>query len=111
MKITKRILLIVSAVVICFSSMLTASVSVNASTKDEAILSQADDKFTPLYTTAPDSSLKEHKSADSEASKNYKVFYSQTTFLALLAGYLIIFKVKGIDHSQKMHRKSRPDED
>ena len=37
------------------------------------------------------------------SSGDYALFYTQTTFLALLAGYLIIFKVKGTKTKEKMH--------
>ena len=80
--------------------------AVNASTPDEVIISQQDGGFVPLYTESPDSSLKEY-SSDEYSSKDYRIFYTQTTFLALFAGYLILFKIKGINHDQKMHRRKK----
>lgn len=112
MKLSKRITVIIISVVLSISILASVQITAFSATNDEALISQADDKLTPLYTTAPDSSLKEHKTTDVETSKNYNLFYAETTVLALLAGYLIIFKAKGIDHSQKMHRRSkRVDED
>lgn len=80
--------------------------TVNASTSDEVIISQQDDGFVPLYTESPDSSLKEY-SSDEYSRKDYRIFYTQTTFLALLAGYLILFKIKGLNHNEKMHRRKK----
>ena len=64
----------------------------------------AENDFTPIYTTSPDSSLKQ-SSKMSKGESN--LFYTQTTCIALFAGYLILFKVKGIDHSEKMHRRNK----
>ncbi len=66
---------------------------VNASSPDEAVITAQDDKFVPLYTVAPDSTYKGDIS-DTDSKMNYQLFYTQTTFLALIAGYLIVFKVK-----------------
>lgn len=74
---------------------------------DESVLTAQDDRFQP-YTIAPDNGeMTDISSEESNTSKCYELFYTQTTFLALLAGYLILFKVKGIDHSEKMHRRIR----
>lgn len=100
-KIRNTLLIILSVILIGASSFSTA---VYAASPDEAVLSEANDNYTPLYTTSPHNSdgdlslLKEEKS-------NSALFYTQTTFLALMAGYLILFKAKGFDHSQKMHRR------
>lgn len=84
-----------SVILICLTLLLTsATVTVSASSVDEAVISSQDDKYVPLYTVSPDSSL-----------KDYALFYTQTTFLALIAGYLILFKVKGINHDEKMHSR------
>lgn len=92
-----------SVVLICLTLLFSCTaVTVSASSIDEAVISSQDDKYTPLYTVSPDNSLKDHDSADF-SSKDYALFYTQTTFLALIAGYLILFKVKGINHDEKMH--------
>lgn len=99
MKSIKKILvLILSITLIAFSG-----VTVSASTGDEAVISAQDDKYTPLYTTSPDSSLKDYTSSDLSTA-DYRLFYTQTTFLALIAGYLILFKVKGIKRDES-HRR------
>ena len=94
-----------SVVLICLSLLLSCTaVTVSASSIDEAVISSQDDKYTPLYTVSPDSSLKDYDSPNF-SSKDYALFYTQTTLLALIAGYLILFKVKGINHDEKMHRR------
>lgn len=94
-----------SVIFICLTFMLScAALTVSASSVDEAIISSQDDKYVPLYTVSPDSSLKDYDSPDF-SSKDYALFYAQTTFLALIAGYLILFKVKGINHDEKMHSR------
>lgn len=100
-KIKKVIFIMISAIIIAMSF---GGLSVNASTMDEAVISGQNEDVTPLYTTAPDSSLKDHSKSE-QSTKDYRLFYTQTTFLALLAGYLILFKVKGINHDEKMHRR------
>lgn len=102
---------VLSVVLLCLALMLSSTaVTVSASSIDEAVISSQDDKYTPLYTVSPDSSLKDYDSPDF-SSKDYALFYTQTTFLALIAGYLILFKVKGIKHDEKMHgRKVRKNE-
>lgn len=102
----KRVL---TLILICLTAIFSiGAVSANAATGDEAVISAQDDKYVPLYTKSPDSSLKNHESTDF-SSKDYALFYTQTTFLALIAGYLILFKVKGINHAEKMHRRKRND--
>lgn len=94
-----------SVVLICLSLLLSCTAAtVSASSIDEAVISSQDDKYVPLYTVSPDSSLKDYDSPDF-SSKDYALFYTQTTFLALIAGYLILFKVKGIKHDEKMHSR------
>lgn len=97
-----------SVVLICLTVLFSCTAAtVSASSVDEAVISSQDDKYTPLYTVSPDSSLKDYDSPDF-SSKDYALFYTQTTFLALIAGYLILFKVKRINHDEKMHgRKGR----
>lgn len=97
-----------SVVLICLILLFfCTAVTVSASSIDEAVISSQDDKYVPLYTISPDSSLKDYDSPDF-SSKDYALFYTQTTFLALIAGYLILFKVKGIKHDEKMQsRKGR----
>ena len=99
-----------SVVLICLSLLLSCTAAtVSASSIDEAVISSQDDKYVPLYTVSPDSSLKDYNSPDF-SSKDSAIFYTQTTFLALIAGYLILFKVKGIKHDEKMHgRKNNKD--
>lgn len=94
-----------SVIFICLTFMLSCTaLTASASSVDEAIISSQDDKYVPLYTVSPDSSLKDYDSPDF-SSKDYALFYTQTTFLALIAGYLILFKVKGINHDEKMHSR------
>ena len=94
-----------SVVLICLSLLLSCTAAtVSASSIDEAVISSQDDKYVPLYTVSSDSSLKDYDSPDF-SSKDYALFYTQTTFLALIAGYLILFKVKGIKHDEKMHSR------
>ena len=94
-----------SAILICLILLFSCTaVTVSASSIDEAVISSQDDKYVPLYTVSPDSSLNDYNSPDF-SSKNSALFYTQTTLLALIAGYLILFKVKGINHDEKMHRK------
>ena len=94
-----------SVILICLILLFSCTaVTVSASSIDEAVISSQDDKYVPLHTISPDSSLKDYNSPDF-SSKNSALFYTQTTLLALIAGYLILFKVKGINHDEKMHRR------
>ena len=80
-------------------------VSAATAPADDEIVSR-DDGFVPEYTLNPDPSLKEH--GGFELSRGDAVlFYTETTALALLAGYLILFKAKGIPKHEKMHRRAR----
>lgn len=88
--------------VICLSVSVVQTSAV--SSPDEAVISQVDDKYTPLYTTSPNSTDRDIDDFEN-SSKDYALFYTQTTLLALVAGYLVLFKIKGIDHSEKMHRR------
>lgn len=99
----KRFLAVIISSFICFGAVQNVSA---VSSPDQSVLTTADDKYKPLYTIPSDNNTQSDDFAEAEkSSKDYALFYTQTTFLALLAGYLIIFKVKGIDHSQKMHRR------
>lgn len=94
-----------SVIFICLAMLFSCTaVTVSAASVDEALISSQDDKYVPLYTVSPDSSLKDYNSPDF-SSKDSAIFYTQTTFLALIAGYLILFKVKGINHDEKMHHR------
>ena len=94
-----------SVILICIILLFSCTaVTVSASSIDEAVISSQDDKYVPLHTISPDSSLKDYNSPDF-SSKDSALFYTQTTLLALIAGYLILFKVKGINHDEKMHRR------
>ena len=105
-KLKRLSLALISAIICIFSAANICAVS----SPDQSVLTVADDKFEPLYTTSPDNGITSSDFLNTDnTSKNYTLFYTQTTFLALLAGYLIIFKVKGIDHSQKMHRRQNND--
>ena len=97
MKFLCKIFSCIAAVIICFS----AVVAYSAASVDEAGIFPADDSYVPPYTVEPENSSLSDDSAD-----NYILFYSQTTALALVAGYLILFKAKGIDHTDKMHSRS-----
>lgn len=104
MKIFKRFTVIAVSILISIFSVFSVCA---VSSPDESVLTAQDDRFQP-YTIASDSSESfDISSEEGNVSKNYELFYTQTTFLALLAGYLILFKVKGIDHSEKMHRRIR----
>lgn len=105
----KKNFVVILSVVICIFSVSTVC---SASSPDQSILTVEDDKYEPLYTVSPENRALSSDFSDSDTfSKNYTLFYTQTTFLALLAGYLIIYKVKGIDHSQKMHIRKNIKED
>ena len=65
---------LIAVSLICFSG------SVSAASPDEAVMISQQDGLTPLYTTAPDSSLKDHSN-----------------------------RMKGIPHGEKMHRRRRKD--
>lgn len=103
----KKLLVTVFLVVECiFMSTMLCSAEELAGAE---IIAQ-DDNFVPQFTTAPDSSLKEHHQLLSFNDEQAAVFYTQTTALALIAGYLILFKVKGIGNQyarEKFHRKRR----
>lgn len=100
------IIVIISAIICIFSVANVCAVS----SPDQAVLAAADDRFVPLYTTSPNQGAQSTDLANiDKTSKDYTLFYTQTTLLALLAGYLILFKAKGIDHSQKMHRSINSD--
>lgn len=109
LKFSLKIRTIIIAAVMCISVFTATIATVNAASIDEAVLAEADDKYVPLYTTNPEGPLKSSSDSSLQTSKDYAIFYTQTTFLALLVGYLILFKVKGIDHSEKMHRRSKGD--
>lgn len=96
-----------SVILICLILLFSCTaVTVSASSIDEAVISSQDDKYVPLHTISPDSSQKDYNSPDF-SSKDSALFYTQTTLLALIAGYLILFKVKGINHDEKMHVRKR----
>lgn len=101
MKKTKLFITLFIALMMSFSSIFCIGVSA-ASSPDEAVISQNDDSIKPIPTEKPvDKPVKHGKGFSS--SSDYALFYTQTTFLALLAGYLIIFKVKGTRTKEKMH--------
>lgn len=97
-----------SVILICLILLFSCNaVNVSASSIDEAVISSQDDRYVPLYTVSPDSSLKDYDSPNF-SNKDSALFYTQTTLLALIVGYLILFKLKGISHDEKMHgRRSR----
>lgn len=96
---------IISTVVIVFC-LITAGMMIAGAEKlpESEIISQQED-FVPQFTLAPDSSLKDHGNQFVFSDKQAAVFYSQTTALALIAGYLILFKVRGIPKHEKLHRR------
>lgn len=102
MKKTKFIITLLMAVLLTFSSAFCVSVSA-ASSPDEAVISGNYDGIEPIPTEKPEDKPVKHGKGFS--SGDYDLFYTQTTFLALLAGYLIIFKVKGTKTKEKMHRR------
>lgn len=101
MRKTKFIITLLMAVLMTFSSAFCISVSA-ASSPDEAVISGNYDGIEPIPTEKPEDKPVKHGKGFS--SGDYALFYTQTTFLALLAGYLIIFKVKGTKTKEKMHR-------
>ena len=100
MRKTKFIITLLMAVLMTFSSAFCVSVSA-ASSPDEAVISGNYDGIEPIPTEKPEDKPVMHGKGFS--SGDYALFYTQTTFLALLAGYLIIFKVKGTKTKEKMH--------
>ena len=92
-------------VVLISFALLFSTVTAFSASPDEAVMIAQQDDLTPLYTTAPDSSLRDY--ANYMTVDRGILFYTQTTALALVAGYLILFKVKGIPHGEKMHRRWR----
>jgi len=100
MKKTKFISTLLMAVLMAFSSAFCVSVSA-ASSPDEAVISGNYDGIEPIPTEKPED--KPVKLGKVFSSGDYALFYTQTTFLALLAGYLIIFKAKGTKTKEKMH--------
>ena len=95
-------------ITVLFISLLMTVFSVSAVSAEELgkqeIISQHEE-FVPQFTTNPDSSLKNNSHLFDLDSKGYALFYTQTTALALVAGYLILFKIKGIPKHEKMHRR------
>lgn len=105
MKYSKFIALIMSVIIICITSMFIVSAA--SSTPDGAIISQSNEEYVPLYTKSPDSSFKDHSELSCFSGRDYQLFYTQTTLLALVAGYLIIFKLKCLKTDEKMHRRKK----
>ena len=89
---------LIAVSLICFSG------SVSAASPDEAVMISQQDGLTPL---SGDVCI--HDCANRMSREQGILFYTQTTALALIAGYLILFKVKGIPHGEKMHRRRRKD--
>lgn len=104
MKYPKILILIISSIIICITSMFCVTAA--SSTPDDAVISQSNEEYVPLYTKSPDSSLKNHLELNF-SDKDYQLFYTQTTLLALIAGYLIIFKIKNLKTDEKMHRRKK----
>lgn len=79
--------------------------AVSAETADSDSVIRQDSEYVPLFTTSPDSSLKDH--SNTMTSEQSVFFYTQTTLLALIAGYLIVFKVRCIPKGERMHRRKK----
>ena len=60
--------------------------------------------FVPQETVSPHESVPSQNDFFQLDSKGYALFYTQTTMLALIAGYLVLFKVRGIPKHEKIHR-------
>ena len=103
-KIKKTAVVLVAAAMLLFADAVPSFASPESG---GAVLSQQDDKYVPLYTTAPDSSFENYTASSTATKRDYALFYTQTTLLALIAGYLVLFKVKGINHDEKMHRRKK----
>ena len=86
MKKTKFVITLLMAALMSFSSAFCQSVSA-ASSPDEAVISGNYDGIEPIPTEKPEDKPVKHGKGFS--SEDYALFYTQTTFLALLAGYLI----------------------
>lgn len=96
-KIIAFVLIAVS--LFCFAPSVGAETAVS-----DSVISE-DGDFVPLYTVAPDSTLKDH--SNDMTYEQGILFYTQTTLLALIAGYLIIFKIRCIPKGEKMHRRRK----
>ena len=101
----KRLICVIfsAALLLCF----IPSAGAEEAPDSDAVISQ-NEEFVPLYTTAPDSTLKNHSNDMTEEHGIF--FYTQTTFLTLIAGYLIIFKIKCIPKGERMHRRRKLNE-
>ena len=96
----KRLIVTILSAVMLLTFIPTISAAEKANS--DSVITQ-DGEFVPLYTTSPDSSLKDHSNYMTKEQSVF--FYTQTTFLALIAGYLIVFKVRCIPKGEKMHRR------
>lgn len=101
MKKTKFVITLLMAVLMSFSSAFCQQSVSAASSPDEAVISGNYDGIEPIPTEKPEDKPVKHGKGFS--SGDYALFYTQTTLLALLAGYLIIFKAKGTKTKEKMH--------
>lgn len=79
-------------------------VSVGAEELGGSELGTRQESFVPQETSSPQSTVPVKDEFFQLDSKGYVLFYTQTTVLALIAGYLILFKVKGIPKHEKMHK-------
>lgn len=98
----KLLIKTISALLLALITICSAT-AIGFSAENDSYISN-DKDFVPIYTTSADSSLKQ-TSGMSKGESN--LFYTQTTCFALFAGYLILFKIRGIDHSEKMHRRKK----
>ncbi len=96
----KRIIITILSVLMLLTFI--PNVSAAGQADSDSVITQ-DGDFVPMFTTSPDSSLKDR--SNYMTAEQSVFFYTQTTFLALLAGYLIVFKVRCIPKGEKMHRR------
>lgn len=101
----KIIAVFMLSVALCFSFSYSAYCAVSSS-PDEAVLAPADSEYIPLYTKSPDSISGEIGDFESHTRES-NLSYVQPAVLALIVGYLILFKKKGINNTEKLHRRKK----
>ena len=95
MKVLKKIIMPLLVAFVMLFAGITAGAEEIGSPQDGFV---AQETVSPHETVPPKNDLFQLD------SKGYALFYTQTTIFALIAGYLILFKVKGIPKHEKMHK-------
>lgn len=93
----------IKRMIAAFAAALLMLFSMPAVCADE--LGAPQDGFVEQETVSPHETVPVQNDFFQLDSKGYALFYTQTTMLALVAGYLVLFKVKGIPKHEKMHRR------